>query len=191
MAAVFRGWRKSDQSAIMRRDGRISPLVDVRTFRREKDLRPCCSHLGQSTMGGTQIALIAALAATTQAVFAQHGDFAPKVQVIIDYLKNSGDGCVSPAFPGERSFKACLEGSDPVSLTIATRIPVRDSNGRVVDTCPAKLTAVQVPGLLSVRFDVAALECPESTLKSGEFTAIFAGLILELAEWVQTKEKPI
>ena len=38
-------------------------------------------------MGGTQSALIAALAATTQAVFAQHGDFAPKVQVIIDYLK--------------------------------------------------------------------------------------------------------
>ena len=52
-------------------------------------------------------------------------------------------------------------------------------------------TAVQVPGLLSVRFDVAAVECPESTLKSGEFTAIFAGLILKLAEWVQTKEKPI
>jgi hypothetical protein len=50
---------------------------------------------------------------------------------------------------------------------------------------------VQVPGQLSVRFDVAAAECPESTLKSGEFTAIFAGLILELAEWVQTKEKPI
>jgi hypothetical protein len=142
-------------------------------------------------MGGTQIALIAALAATAQAVFAQRGDFAPKVQVIIDYLKNAGDGCVSPAFPGERSFKACREGSDPVSLTIATRIPVRDGNGRVIDTCPAKLTAVQVPGLLSVRFDVAAVECPESTLKSGEFTAIFAGLILELAEWVQTKEKPV
>src|SRR5215470_13030452 len=118
-------------------------------------------------MGGTQIALIAALAATTQAVFAQHCDFAPKVQVIIDYLKSAGDGCVSPAFPGERSFKACREGSDPVSLTVATRIPIRDSNGRVIDTCPAKLTAVQLPGLLSVRFDVAAVECPESTLKSG------------------------
>jgi hypothetical protein len=145
----------------------------------------------ESTVGGTQVALIAALAATTQAVFAQHGDFAPKVQVIIDYLKNAGDECVSPALPGERPFKACREGSHPVSLTIATRIPVRDSNGRVIDTCPAKLTAVQLPGLLSVRFDVAAVECPESTLKSGEFTAIFAGLILELAEWVQTKEKPI
>lgn len=48
-------------------------------------------------MGGTQSALIAALAATTQTVFAQHGDFAPKVQVIIDYLKNAGDGCVGPA----------------------------------------------------------------------------------------------
>jgi hypothetical protein len=69
-------------------------------------------------VGGTQIALIAALAATSQAVFAQHGDFAPMVQVIIDYLKNAGDECVSPAFPGERSFKACREGSDPGSLII-------------------------------------------------------------------------
>jgi hypothetical protein len=101
-------------------------------------------------MSGAQVALIAALAATTQAVFAQHGDFAPKVQVIIAYLKNAGDECISPAFPGERSFKACREGSDPVSLTIATRIPVRDSNGRVIDTCPAKLTAVQVPGLTRI-----------------------------------------
>jgi hypothetical protein len=142
-------------------------------------------------MRGTQIALTAALAAATQAVFAQHGDFAPKVQVIVDYLKNAGDGCVSPAFPGEPPFKACREGSEPTSLTIAAPIPVRDSNGRVIDTCPAKLTATPVPGLLSVRFDVTAAECPESTLKSGEFTAIFAGLILELAEWVQRKEKPI
>jgi hypothetical protein len=54
----------------------------------------------ESTVGGTQVALIAALAATTQAVFAQHGDFAPKVQVIIDYLKNADDECVSPALPG-------------------------------------------------------------------------------------------
>ena len=141
-------------------------------------------------MGGrTQIAPIAALAAVAQAVFAQHGDFAPKVQLIMDYLKNTGDGCVSPSV-GERPFKACLEGVDPVALTVATRIPVRGSNGSVIDTCPAKLTSMRVPGSLAVRFDVAAAECPESTLKSGEFTAIFAGLILELAEWVQKKEKP-
>jgi hypothetical protein len=103
-------------------------------------------------MGGTQIAPIAALVAITQAVFAQHGDFAPKVQLIMDYLKNTGDGCVSPAIAGERPFNACLEGADPVALTIATRIPVRGSDGRVIDTCPAKLTAVRVPDLLSVRF---------------------------------------
>jgi hypothetical protein len=141
-------------------------------------------------MGATQIALIATLAAITHAVFAQHGDFAPKMQLIMDYLKNTGDGCVSPAIAGERPFKACREGADPIALTITTRIPVRASNGQVIDTCPAKLTAVRVSGSLSVRFDVAAAECPETTLKSGEFTAIFAGLILELAEWVQKKEKP-
>jgi hypothetical protein len=141
-------------------------------------------------MGGTQVALIAALTAISHAVLAQHGDFAPKVQLIIDYLKSTGDGCVSPAIAGERPFKACREGADPVALAIATGIPVRNSNGRVIDTCPAKLTAVRVPGSLSVRFDVAAAECPESTLKSGEFTVIFAGLIIELAEWVQKKQKP-
>jgi len=141
-------------------------------------------------MGGTQIAPLAALAAITQAALAQHSDFTPKVQLIMDYLKNTGDGCVSPAIAGERPFQACLEGADPVALTIATTIPVRGSNGSVIDTCPAKLTAVRVPESLSVRFDVAAMECPESALKSGEFTAIFAGLILELAEWVEKKEKP-
>jgi hypothetical protein len=72
----------------------------------------------ESAVGGTQVALIAALAATIQAVFAQHGDFAPKVQVIIDYLKNADDACVSPALSGERPFKACREGSDPVSLIL-------------------------------------------------------------------------
>jgi hypothetical protein len=106
-------------------------------------------------------------------------------------LKNSEDGCVSPAIPGQRPFKACREGTDPIALTIATRLSVRDDNGRVIDTCPAKLTATQVPGPVSVRMEVAAGECPEKTLKSGEFTGIFAGLILELADWVQKKEKPV
>jgi hypothetical protein len=85
-------------------------------------------------MCGTQIALIAALAAITNPMFAQYGDFAPKVQLIIDYLKNTGDGCVSPAIAGERPFTACREDADPVALTIATRIPERGSNGRVIDT---------------------------------------------------------
>ena len=139
----------------------------------------------------TQIVLIAALAAMSHAAVAQSGDFAPKVQVIIDDLENTGDGCVSPALARGWPLKACREGTDPVALTIATRLPVRDDNGRVIDTCPAKLTATKVPGLLSVKFDVAAGECPERTLKTGEFTSIFAGLILELADWVQKKEKPI
>jgi hypothetical protein len=42
-----------------------------------------------------------------------------------------------------------------------------------------------------VRMEVAAGDCPEKTLKSGEFTGIFAGLILELADWVQKKERPV
>jgi hypothetical protein len=58
----------------------------------------------------------------------QHGDFAARAQMIIDYLKNTGDGCFSPAIADERRFKACRESADPVALTIATRIPVRGSD---------------------------------------------------------------
>jgi len=39
--------------------------------------------------------------------------------------------------------------------------------------------------------EVSAGECPEKTLKSGEFSRIFTGVILELAEWVQKKGEPI
>jgi hypothetical protein len=134
--------------------------------------------------------IVASAFGSSLSAFAQHGDFAPKVQAITDFLKNSEDGCVSPAIPGQRPFKACREGT-AIALTIATRLPVRDDNGRVIDTCPAKLTATQVPGPVSVRMEVAAGDCPEKTLKSGEFTGIFAGLILELADWVQKKEKPV
>jgi hypothetical protein len=136
--------------------------------------------------------LMAVLAATCdQAAFAQHGDSAPKAQVIIDYLKNAEDGCVSPAIPGRRAFKACREEADPVVLTIATQLPVRDDSSRVIGTCPAKLTASLIPAFVSVKMEVAARECPEKTLKSGEFAGVFGGLILELADWVQQKEKPI
>ncbi len=76
-------------------------------------------------MRGTRMFLIAAVAATySQAAFAQHGDFAPKVQLIVDYLKDLGETCVSPAIPGERPFKACREGTDSVALTIVTGLPV-------------------------------------------------------------------
>jgi len=39
--------------------------------------------------------------------------------------------------------------------------------------------------------DVSAPECPARTLRSGEFSPIFVRIILELADWVQKKEKPI
>jgi hypothetical protein len=38
---------------------------------------------------------------------------------------------------------------------------------------------------------VSAGECPERTRRSGEFSRIFVGVILELAEWVQKKGKAI
>jgi len=121
-------------------------------------------------MRGTRMFFIAAVTATySQAAIAQHGDFAPKVQLIVDYLKDSGETCISPVITGEQPFKACREGT----------------------TCSAKLTATQVPGFQSVKMEVSAGECPEKTRKSGEFSRIFVGVILELAEWVQKKGKPI
>jgi hypothetical protein len=139
-------------------------------------------------MFGIRSFLIAALiASVNQAALAQHGDFAPKVKLILDYLKDTGEICISPPIPGERSFKACREGAEPVALTVS----VRDDGGRVIDACSARLTATQVPGFAAVKMEVSARECPQKTLKSGEFSRIFVGIIVELAEWVQKKAKPI
>ena len=143
-------------------------------------------------MAGTPRFVIAALVAGfNQAACAQHGDFAPKVQMILDYLKDSGETCISQNIPGTRSFKACREGAEPVTLTVVTDIPVRDDDGRVADTCPAGLAATQIRGSPAVKMEVFAGECPQKTLTSGEFSRIFVGIILQLAEWVQKKAKPI
>jgi hypothetical protein len=92
-------------------------------------------------MAGTLRFVIAAVVAGfNQAACAQHGDFAPRVQMILDNLKDAGETCVSPD-PRARSFKACREGSESVALIIVTDIPVRDDDGRVADTCPARLAA--------------------------------------------------
>ena len=93
-------------------------------------------------MAGTARFVIAAVVAGfNQAACAQHGDFAPKVQMILDYLKDSKETCISPNIPGAGSFKACREDTKPVALIIVTDIPVRDDDGRVADTCPARLAA--------------------------------------------------
>jgi hypothetical protein len=143
-------------------------------------------------MAGIRRFLIAAVTASfSQAAFAQHGDFAPKVQLILEYLKDSGETCISPAIPAERPFKACREGAETVALTVVTDVPVRDDEGRVIDTCSARLTATQVPGFSAVKMEVSARECPQKTLNAGEFSRIFVGIILKLAEWVQKKSNPI
>jgi hypothetical protein len=146
----------------------------------------------KAAMAGTRRLLMAAVTASfSQAAFAQHGDFAPKVQVILDYLKDSGETCISPAISGGQVFKACREDTGSIALTIVTGLPVRDDDSRVVDTCSAKLTATIVPGFQAVEMEVSAGECPEKTRKSGEFSRIFVGIILDLAEWVQKKGKSL
>ena len=142
-------------------------------------------------LGKRGVLLAAVIATLDQVALGQHGDFAPKVQLILDYLKESGEACMSPSIPGQRSFKACREGAEAVALTVVTNIPVRDDDGQAIDTCSAKLTATQVSGFSAVKMEVSARECPEATVKSGEFSRTFVGIILQLAEWVQKKEKPI
>jgi hypothetical protein len=144
-------------------------------------------------MRGSALMIVVAAAGAIycQAAFAQHGDFAPKVQLILDYLKDSGEPCVSPQISGVRPFKACREGTDEEALTVVTRLPVRDDDGRVIDACSAKLIATRVRDFRAVNMEVSAPECSATTLRSGEFSPIFVRIILELAEWVQKKEKPI
>jgi hypothetical protein len=141
--------------------------------------------------GARRVLLVAIAASFTHTADAQHGDFAPKVQLILDYLKESGEACVSPAIPGVQSFKACREGEESVALTVVTNVPVRDDDGRLVDTCQARLTATQIPRFSAVKMEVSARECPPKTISGGEFSRIFVGIILQLAEWVGTKGNPI
>jgi hypothetical protein len=143
-------------------------------------------------MNGTRAVLIGAMTAMcSQTAFAQYGDFTQKVQLILDYLQEAGKGCINPAILGERPFKACREGTDSIALTIETALPVRDDDGRAIDTCFAKLTATKIPESQTVKMDVFTMDCPETTLKSRELAPIFVGIILELAEWVRRKEKPL
>jgi hypothetical protein len=133
----------------------------------------------------------AVIAICNHGALAQHEDFAPMVQLILDYLKNSGETCISPEIPGVRSFKACREGVEPVTLTVVTDVLVRDDDGRVGHPCPARLTATPIAEYAAVKMEVSADQCLEKALKSGAFARTFVGIIFELAEWVQRKAKPI
>jgi hypothetical protein len=164
----------------------VATLVSIAGARAAREKR------GGTAMVRTQMFLVGAIVASfNQAAFAQHGDFAPKVQMILDYLKRSGETCISPDIPRVRSFKACREGAEPVTLTVVTEFLIRDDAGRVVDACPARLTATLVPRYEAVKMEVGAGECLQKALKSGEFSRTFVGIILQLAEWVEKKGKPI
>jgi hypothetical protein len=101
-----------------------------------------------------------------------------------------GAACDSPK---EKRVGSAMAGTRRLLMAAiaASFIPVRDDDGRVVDVCSARLTATQVPGFPAVKMEVSQRECSEKTLKAGEFSGIFVGIILQLAEWVQKKGKPI
>jgi hypothetical protein len=122
---------------------------------------------------------------------AQQAEFAAKVPLILSYLGDAAEGCVNLALADHPPFRACREGTEPVALTIMTGLPVRGEDGRVTRRCLAKLTAIPVATFPSVTMDMTSSECPQQTLKSGEFTVVFIGIIEALADWVQLKAKRI
>ena len=141
-------------------------------------------------MRATRMFLISAVVATySHATFAQHGEFALKVQLILDYL--GGKPVSAPLFRVRSRSKRVMKIRTSIALTIVTGLPVRNDDSQVIDTCSAKLNATIVSGFQAVKMEVAAEACPEKTRKSGEFSRIFVGAILQLAEWVQKKGKPI
>ena len=97
--------------------------------------------------------LLATVAASCclQSGSAQEENFAQRVEHIIAYMTAKAEQCIGPAFEGEPAFEACRGNADTTSLTIATSLPVRDGDGRVVGTCPATLTATIVAGFSAVK----------------------------------------
>ena len=135
--------------------------------------------------------LLAAIAASYcfQGGRAQYENFGERVEHIVAYMTDKAEKCIGPPLEGEQPFKACRGDADTISLTISANLPVRDSDGLVVGTCPATLTATKVPGFSAVK-DPGIAKCPENTIASGEYAQIFVRILLKLGDWVVRMEQP-
>ena len=136
--------------------------------------------------------ILAAIAGSycVQSGRAQDESFGERVEHIVAYMTDKAEKCIGPALEGEQPLQACRGDADTISLTIATSLPVRDSVGLVVGTCPAMLTATKVPGYSAVKMEPGLATCPEKTIASGEFAQIFVRILLKLGDWVVRMEQP-
>jgi len=117
-------------------------------------------------------------------------DFGERVEDIVAYMTHKAEKCIGPTLDGEEPFKVCRGEVDTISLTISASLPVRDNDGLVVGTCPAMLTATNVPGFSAVKLAPGLATCPGKTIASGEYAQIFVRILLKLGDWVLRMEQP-
>jgi hypothetical protein len=136
--------------------------------------------------------ILAAIAGSycLQSGSAQDDSFGERVEHIVSYMTDKAEKCIGPALDGEAPFKVCRGDPDTIALTISANLPVRDSNGLVVGTCPAMLTATKVPGYSAVKLAPGLATCPSKTIASGEYAQIFVRILLKLGDWVVWMEQP-
>jgi hypothetical protein len=127
---------------------------------------------------------------TNISAHAQPQDIAASVERTVAYLAKKGEDCAEPALDGVQPFRACRGEAGTVALIIATELPVRDDDGRIVGSCFATLTATSVTGFSAVKMDPQLAACPQPTIASGEFARIFIRILLRLGDWVVRMEKP-
>jgi hypothetical protein len=134
--------------------------------------------------------LFAAIAASycLQSGRAQDENFGERIEHIVAYMTDKAEKCIDPALEGEEPIKACRGDADTISLTISASLPVRDSDGIVVGTCPAMLTAIKV-GFSAVKMAPGLATCPGKTIASGEYAQIFVRILLKLGDWVVRMEQ--
>ena len=121
---------------------------------------------------------------------AQEESFSEKVEHIVAYMTDKAEKCIGPALEGEETFNVCRGEVDTISLTISASLPVRGSDGLVVRTCPAMLTATKVRGFSAVKLAPGRATCPAKTIASGEYEQVFVRILLKLGDWVVRMEQP-
>ena len=136
--------------------------------------------------------ILAAIAGSycLQSGSAQNASFGERVEHIVAYMTDKAEKCIGPTLEGEEPFNVCRGDVDTISLTISASLPVRDSDGLVVGTCPAMLTATKVPGYSAVKLAPGLTTCPGKTIASGEYAQIFVRILLKVGDWVVRMEQP-
>jgi hypothetical protein len=120
---------------------------------------------------------------------AQEESFSERVEHIVAYMTDKAEKCIGPTLEGEEPFNVCRGDVDTISLTISASLPVRDSDGLVVGTCPAMLTVTKAAGFSAAKLAPGRATCPAKAIASGEYEQIFVRILLKLGDWVVHMER--